>query len=155
MPQPQQCRIQASSVTYTTSCGNAGSLTHWTRPGIEPVSTWILVRFLNHWVTKGTPVFPCLLLLKFWRILFKIWKYSFWICLMCIHIWFRLCIPRHNTMCYCVILRLLYPETVDSLMSPFGDFNLNYRVKWLLISPLKVTFYFFSLQLVNSLVLTL
>ena len=28
--------------------GNAGSLTHWARPGIEPTSSWILVRFVNH-----------------------------------------------------------------------------------------------------------
>ena len=26
-------RIQALSVTYTTAHGNAGSLTHWARPG--------------------------------------------------------------------------------------------------------------------------
>ena len=26
---------------------NAGSLTHWVRPGIEPMSSWILVRFLS------------------------------------------------------------------------------------------------------------
>jgi len=41
-------------VTYTTAQGNAGSLTHWVRPGIEPKSSWILVRFVNHWTTKGT-----------------------------------------------------------------------------------------------------
>ena len=32
-----------------------GSLTHWARPGIEPESSWILVRFVNHWAMKGTP----------------------------------------------------------------------------------------------------
>ena len=32
------------------------SLTHWVRPRIEPVSSWILVRFLNRWATVGTPV---------------------------------------------------------------------------------------------------
>ena len=35
----------AASGTYTTAHGNAGSLTHWARPGIEPSSSWILVRF--------------------------------------------------------------------------------------------------------------
>ena len=35
------------SVTYSTAHSNAGSLTHWARPGIEPVSSWILVRFLT------------------------------------------------------------------------------------------------------------
>ena len=28
MPQPQQHQIQATSVTYTATCGNPGSLTH-------------------------------------------------------------------------------------------------------------------------------
>ena len=31
---------------YTTAHGNAGSLTHWARPGIKPASSWILVRFV-------------------------------------------------------------------------------------------------------------
>ena len=47
MPEPQQRQIQALSVTYTTAHGNAGSLTHSERPGIEPASSWILVRFVS------------------------------------------------------------------------------------------------------------
>ena len=43
MPQPQQCGIRAAFVTYTTAHGNAGSLTHWARPGIEPETSWFLV----------------------------------------------------------------------------------------------------------------
>ena len=39
-PQPQQCGIQAMSLTYTTAHGNTGSLTHWVRPqwdaGLNP-----------------------------------------------------------------------------------------------------------------------
>ena len=35
----------------TAACGNAGSLTHWVRPGIKPASSWILVRFLTHRAT--------------------------------------------------------------------------------------------------------
>ena len=35
------------SVTYTTAHGNAGSLTHYVRPGIEPASSWILVGFIS------------------------------------------------------------------------------------------------------------
>ena len=31
-------------------------LTHWARPGIKPTSSWILVRFLTHWATVGTPL---------------------------------------------------------------------------------------------------
>ena len=56
MPQPQQLRIWASFVTYTTAHSNSRSLTHWERPGIERTSSWILVRFItpepqwNFWV---------------------------------------------------------------------------------------------------------
>ena len=34
-----------------------GSLTHWERPGIQPASSWMPVRFVNHWATTGTPVY--------------------------------------------------------------------------------------------------
>ena len=42
-----QHSIQAASSTYTTVHGNSRCLTHWVRPGIEPVSSWILVRFVT------------------------------------------------------------------------------------------------------------
>ena len=35
------------TVTYTTAQSNAISLTHGVRPGIEPASSWLLVRFVN------------------------------------------------------------------------------------------------------------
>ena len=54
-PQPQQRQIRATSATYTTAQGNARSLTHWARPGIEPAPSWFLVRFINHWTRTGTP----------------------------------------------------------------------------------------------------
>ena len=41
----------ATSGTYTTAHGNAKSLTHWTRPGIEPESLWILVGLITCWAT--------------------------------------------------------------------------------------------------------
>ena len=50
-----QLGIQATSVTYITAHGNAGSLTHWARPGMAPTSSWILVRYVNHLATMGTP----------------------------------------------------------------------------------------------------
>ena len=28
---------------------------HWARPGIEPISSWVLVGFVNPWATMGTP----------------------------------------------------------------------------------------------------
>ena len=47
MPQPQQLGIWALSMTYTTAHNNAGSFTHWARPGIKLTSSWILVRFFT------------------------------------------------------------------------------------------------------------
>ena len=46
-PQPWQRGIRAASVTYTIAHGNAGSLTHCVRPGIELVSSWVLVGFVT------------------------------------------------------------------------------------------------------------
>ena len=66
--QPQQHRIWATSVTCTTAHVNAGSLTCWTRPGIEPTSSWILVRFINHWAMKGTPGKESLFRDTYWSI---------------------------------------------------------------------------------------
>ena len=45
--QPQPRRIWASSSTYTIAPSNAESLTHWARPGIEPSTSWLLVRFTS------------------------------------------------------------------------------------------------------------
>ena len=44
---PSQCRNRASSATYTTAHGNAGSFTHGVRPAITPVSSWLLGRVLT------------------------------------------------------------------------------------------------------------
>ena len=40
-------RIQALSANYTTAHGNARSLTHWVRLGVEPASSGILMGFLT------------------------------------------------------------------------------------------------------------
>ena len=59
--------IRVTSTTYTTAHNNAGSLTHWARPGIVPTSSWILVRLLTSqpwWKLPGTP-FLCFLILTF------------------------------------------------------------------------------------------
>ena len=42
--------------TPHTAHSNTTSLTQWVRPGIDPTSSWILVRFINCWVMKGTPI---------------------------------------------------------------------------------------------------
>ena len=54
-PEPQQHGIQALSATYTTAHGNAGSPSHWARPGIEPSTSCFLVGFINHCAMTGTP----------------------------------------------------------------------------------------------------
>ena len=40
-------QIWAMSVSYTTALGHARSLTHWSRPGIEPASSWKPVGFVS------------------------------------------------------------------------------------------------------------
>ena len=47
MPQPQPCGIAAVSVTYSTAQGNTRLLTHWERPGIELVSSWMLAGLIS------------------------------------------------------------------------------------------------------------
>ena len=54
--QSQQHWIWAISATYAVDYGNAESLTHWARPGIEPASSWTLVRFSTHWAITRTPI---------------------------------------------------------------------------------------------------
>ena len=46
-PQPHQHHIRAASATYTTVHGGEGSLALWVGSGIEPTSSWILVRFVT------------------------------------------------------------------------------------------------------------
>ena len=54
-PQPEQHGIQATSAAYTTAQGDTGYLTHRARPGIEPISSWMIVRFVTFSATTGTP----------------------------------------------------------------------------------------------------
>ena len=42
-------------VAAMPGCGNAGSFTHWARPGIEPTTSWILVGFIICSATMKTP----------------------------------------------------------------------------------------------------
>ena len=68
---------RAASANYTAADGNARSLTHWARPGMEPASSWILVRFVTCWATRETPnsiIFKCsgahshsLIIVQKWR----------------------------------------------------------------------------------------
>ena len=77
-PQPRRHQIRAMSVSYTSACGNAGSLTHWVRPGIKPASPWILVRSsISCWATAGTPR-PSFFGGEGEHRTFSIWKLSGW-----------------------------------------------------------------------------
>ena len=55
-PTPHQCQIQAASGTCTTAQGNARSSNHWARPGIEPASSWMLVRFISAEPQRELPI---------------------------------------------------------------------------------------------------
>ena len=52
-------QIKAAAASLHHSHSHARSLTHWAGPGIEPASSWILVKFSYHWATTGTP-YVCL-----------------------------------------------------------------------------------------------
>ena len=54
-PQPQECHIWATSMTYDAAHGNTGSLTHWMRPGINPMCSWILGGFTTCSAKTGSP----------------------------------------------------------------------------------------------------
>ena len=63
-------QIGASAASLHHSHSNAGSELHLqpnntARPGIEPASLWILVRFVNYWATKGIPVFFLIMIFIF------------------------------------------------------------------------------------------
>ena len=55
-PQPQQWGIQAKSENYTRAHGNTMSLTHWARPGIELVSSWIIVGLVSAETQQELPM---------------------------------------------------------------------------------------------------
>ena len=42
-------------LTSSTAHSSARSFTHCARPGIEPLSSWLLVGFVNQRATPGTP----------------------------------------------------------------------------------------------------
>ena len=50
-------QIRAVAISLHHSHSNTGSLTHWTGSGIEPMSSWMLVRFGNRWAMTDTPFF--------------------------------------------------------------------------------------------------
>ena len=86
--QPHQHRTWAVSANYTAAHHNTGSLTHWLKPGIEPTSSWILVKLF---LIMATPIF-----MQFYRLIsiynqYKILAIS---CAVKIHPWTYL-IPKY------------------------------------------------------------
>ena len=69
---------RAASVPYTVVSGNSRSLTHWARSGIEPATSWFLVRFVSG--APGRELLSCLILkceivlLKLYIKYFILWK---------------------------------------------------------------------------------
>ena len=47
--------IRAAFATYTTAHSSTRSLTHWTRPGVKSMFSWILVGFMTTEPRVGTP----------------------------------------------------------------------------------------------------
>ena len=75
-PEPQQHRTRAMSATYTTVHGNARSLTHWARPGIKLVSSWMLVRFAHCWAMVGTPLIFFFFILQFVNVVYHFDRFA-------------------------------------------------------------------------------
>ena len=90
IPQPKKDHIRATSATYTTACSNAGSLTHWARPGVEPASSQRQHQVLNllslsgnsfirnfiYLVIRDKLIFPLLFCfwIDFWEEIIKVIK---------------------------------------------------------------------------------
>ena len=120
---PQQHQIQTA--VYTIAQGNAVSLTHWVRPGIEPITSWILVRFVTCWATTGTPVY-------------KLWWLPFWLVwgdtslLICISLMVILsifsCFPFLPFVC--LLWRKVYLDLLTIFRLPFV---FKSKVVWRLI----------------------
>ena len=58
-------RTVAASLHHSNT--GSGSLTHWARPGVEPASSWMLVRFVNRRGMTGTPE-SVFLMFDFWSL---------------------------------------------------------------------------------------
>ena len=123
MLQPQQRQIWTMSVTYTIARGNTRSLTHWVKPGIKPLSSWILVMYITTgpWRIHSMPNFWIVLsemVLNFVKSLFCIyWDYHMFlffslltwcITLTDLWIWKNPFIPRINLIWSWSVRLLIY-----------------------------------------------
>ena len=123
MPEPQQLRIWAASVTYTTAHGNAGPLTHWVRPGVEPKTSCFLVGlisaaprqdhqvvcFLNHeWVLDFFKCIFSFINKIIWRKIFFFSLLMWWITLIDFCMLNQTCIPEKNSSWLCCIIPFIH-----------------------------------------------
>ena len=83
MPQPQQWGIWAMSGTYTTAHSNAGSLTLWVGPRIEPMSSWILVKFVTSKPQWELQQWLLLFQFGFLLFLFLVWLQGLGLSVLC------------------------------------------------------------------------
>ena len=56
--------------TYTTLNGNTGPLTHWMRPGIELLPSWMLVKFVTTELQQA--LLPELFIMQNWNFIISI-----------------------------------------------------------------------------------
>ena len=76
--QPRKHRIWASSATYTTACGNAGSLTYCAEPQIELESSGTLCLVLNPLSSNRNSGISILISMLKSPKVFKSPKYLYW-----------------------------------------------------------------------------
>ena len=111
MPEPQQCQIRAASANYTTAPGNARSLTHWARPGIEPTTSWFLVGFVSAAPGQEFLPYPFQYGHFLSQPLCRSHSTSFWISLR-----------ENRSMCTCIFIESMRGRTFMSLLSPSWTF---------------------------------
>ena len=73
-------KLELQLPAYTTAHGNAGSLTHRTRSGIESTTSWIVVRFVSaapQWEFPVLPVLECHRNETIQNMLFCVWLLVF------------------------------------------------------------------------------
>ena len=76
-PQPRQHQMWATPMTYAEACCKVGALSHWARPGIEPVSPQTLCQVLNPLSHNGNSLLWFLMLLHMvlhYKILISVWS---------------------------------------------------------------------------------
>ena len=82
-------------------------LTLWMRPGMEPTSSWILVRFVTYWATTGTSHMCTSWYLQFWSQFASFSFWNDWVGILQQNACFLPRFIRHNTCYSCSIMILI------------------------------------------------